>query len=79
MRKLRFAEQWIQLIMMCVSTISYSFKLNGEPVGYIHPMHGIRQGDPLSPFLFVICAEGLSALFDAHWNNKEKYAVCLFV
>lgn len=78
MRKLGFAEQWLQLIMMCVSTVSYSFKLNGEPVGYIHPKRGIHQGDPLSPFLFVICAEGLSALFDA-WEQQRKYAVCLFV
>ena len=64
-RNMGFAEECIQWIMMCVSTVSYSFKLNGEPVGLIYPKRAIRQGDPLSPFLFVLCAEGLSALFDS--------------
>lgn len=71
MRKLGFAEGWISLVMMCVTTVSYSFKLNGEPVGYVHPQRGIRQGYPLSPFLFVLCAEGLSTLFDA-WERQGR-------
>lgn len=65
MRKLGFAEGWISLVMMCVTTVTYSFKLNGEHVGYVHPKIGIGQGDPLSPFFFVLCVEGLSMLFEA--------------
>ncbi|KAK1593032.1 hypothetical protein Q3G72_034794 [Acer saccharum] len=48
--------------MNCVSSISYSFILNGKVRGHISPTRGLRQGDPLSPYLFMICAEGLSNL-----------------
>ena len=52
MRKLGFNEQWVNLLMLCVATVSYSILVNGEPKGMIHPTRGICQGDPLSPFYF---------------------------
>ena len=55
-----FCQQWIQLVMNCISTTSYSILVNGEPKGDIRPSRGIRQGDPLSPYLFLICSEGLN-------------------
>jgi hypothetical protein len=63
MRKLGFAERWISLLMECICTIQYSVLIDGVPKGYINPTRGIRQGDPLSPYVFLLCAEGLSALF----------------
>lgn len=62
MERMGFSPTWIQLVMLCVSSMTYSFKLNGEPVGYIQPGRGIRQRDPLWPYLFVMCAKGFSAL-----------------
>jgi hypothetical protein len=78
MFQLGFEERWIQIIMMCVCTTFYAVLLNGEPTGYIKPTRGIRQGDPLSPYLFLLCAEGLSALLrDAEANNKiHGVAIC---
>lgn len=51
--------------------------LNGELVGYVHPKRGIRQGDPLSLFLFVLCAEGLSTLFDVWERQGRIKGVCV--
>ncbi|XP_065615736.1 uncharacterized protein LOC136061642 [Quercus suber] len=61
MRKLGFHEKWISLMLMCITAISYSVLINGEAKGNIIPSRGLRQGDPLSPYLFLLCTEGLSA------------------
>ena len=62
MKKMGFVVKWIRLIMLCVTSISYSILVNGEPKRMIIPSRGIRQGDPLSPFLFLLCTEGLHGL-----------------
>ena len=64
MEKLGFPVDWIDRVISCVTTPSFSVLINGKPFGMIHPPRGIRQGDPLSPYLFLLCAEGFTALLN---------------
>ena len=68
MRKMGFHEKWISLIMMCVTTVSFSVLINNEPKGKIIPTKGLRQGDLISLYLFLLCVEGLSAML----KREEK-------
>ena len=77
MAKLGFGEKWRKLIMKCVTLVSYSVKINGKPRGKIIPFSGIRQGDPLSPYLFLLCTEGLLTLIKKSVDMGEMEGVTI--
>ena len=78
MKQMGFDARWIALIMECITTVSYSILINGEPLDIFHPTRGLRQGHPLSPYLFLICSEGLHSLLqkDADAGHIRGVSIC---
>lgn len=62
LKKLGFSEEWCQLISQCISTVPYSVLVNGSPGETFFPTRGIRLGNCLSHYIFIICMETLSRL-----------------
>lgn len=60
--KMGFNSRWVDLIMACLSSITYSILINGQAQPFFKPSKGIRQGDPLSLYLLIFCVESLSHL-----------------
>ena len=58
----------IDIIMSCISSVSTSILFNGEALKPIYPSKGIRQGDPLSPYIFILCMEYLGQLIEGKCN-----------
>lgn len=66
-----FCSKWIEWVMMCVSIVSCDFCFNGSSIGPVTPSRGLRQGDPLSPYLFLFCVEGLTSSLNKAASEGE--------
>ena len=75
MIKIGLDERWVRLAMQIVCTTSYSILVNGEPKGFVQPTREIKQGDLLSPYLFLLCLEGLSGLIRKASENRNLHGV----
>lgn len=72
MIKQGFRRAWVQL-MKCITSIKYQVKVNPGKTDVIVPQRGLRQGDPLFPYLFLFCAEGFSAMLnEVEVNGKVR-------
>lgn len=67
---LGFSTHWCNLIKSCISSTTF-YVLNGIPFGEFKPSRGIRQGDALSPYLFILDSEGLTIIF----SSAEKKVI----
>ncbi|XP_060959451.1 uncharacterized protein LOC133030657 [Cannabis sativa] len=70
LRVMGFNNRWIGLVLSCVNSVQYHVINSGQRLGPITPTRGIRQGCPLSPYLFIVCAEGFSSLIRSFESSR---------
>jgi hypothetical protein len=75
MSKLGFDQRWIKIIMACVSSVRYKVRFNSCEIDSFSPIRGLRQGDPLSPYLFLLVVEGLSCMLRGAKERGELEGV----
>lgn len=61
--------------MKGVTSVSYSFKVNGRIVGKVLPSRGLRQGDPMSLYLFILCSQGLSTILNYNVTQRTLQGI----
>ena len=66
--RLGFDPTWIKTVMRCFTEVRYAVNVNGDLTSPVIPTRGIRQGDPINPYLFLLQGEGLSCLL----QKKEE-------
>jgi len=76
LKQLGFHDKWINWICICISTTSFSVMLNGSSFGHFKPSRGLRQGDPLSPFLFIIETEAISRMLHNSLRGFKIFRSC---
>lgn len=78
MGKMGFDVRWTRLLVHCMSTVKYKVNHGGKEMGPIYPSRGLRQGDPISPYIFLICHEGFTDLINSYiskgWLHGCKVA-----
>lgn len=73
LKRFGFHPCMVHWIMMCVTTTSYTININGEHQGFFRGMRGLRQGDPLSPYLFTLVMEVLTLIVKRRVVNSGNF------
>lgn len=72
-----FPTNIIKTIMLCINSVSFSILINGHPTEPFNPKRGIRQGDPLSPYIFILCGEVLYGLINREQRNGNITGIAI--
>lgn len=66
-----FDIKWVQLMMECIILVQYEVLMNGLPRGHLFPQRGLRQGDLLSPYLYILCTKDLITNIQKEEHDKR--------
>lgn len=73
--KMGFNKIWVQQDMQCISMIRFSVVINGEARVQLNPRRGLRQGDPLSPYIFVLVKDVLSKMISKASRDNKLFGI----
>lgn len=62
MMKFGFNQVWNERVMSFICSVAYKFLHNGDQFGHVVPHRGVLQGDPISPYIYILCVERLSVI-----------------
>lgn len=68
-----FPSVWVSWIKACLHSTLFSIIINGQHTSWFSPSKGVRQGDPISPYLFILVSQNLSAIL-----NHARYLNMIF-
>ena len=75
LRAFHFPHHLVNLIMSCISTTSISILVNGESLESFNPSRGIRQGNPISPYILILCMEYLGSLIEKECMDGDWFPI----
>ena len=77
MSKLGLPKRWIDRVLSCVTSTSFFVRINGKAYGNVQPSRGLRQGDLLSPYLFLLCAEEFFSMLANAQDEGRVHGVAI--